>query len=194
MQFFIKKIYLYFIYNTLCRFCSYEALKIILCKLPFFRVRFEQIYNELRYYDLCWKRLALINMISRVISTNDDEIIKLVYSCIENKDFNIRWLISSLDTLSKSKNISKFDKLFLLTYSIHLNTLKFILLGIYSEEVSIKLDFGLTSFNKKGDLFFNQIQSLRLNASFINDMNLKDLFYRCDKKITSLLIEKKFLY
>jgi len=148
-------------------------------------IRIKNIENENGKVGIL-NGVAMINAISRNIKV-DKDIIKLNLSkSLDIEPINLRWIISSLDSVSNCHEFNINDRLLAQGTSIFLSQLKLYL--DYKPTDKRNLMYGLTTFRKKGDVFFNQKNRL-ISLSKELDSLVSQYIETILKKLNELDIE-----
>lgn len=160
--------------------------------IPIASVRLRQLNSE-GVTDEKLRKLAVLNMYHRNGGDVIERIIRLARAHLKAENINLRWIISSLDSISDSEHMSAEERALALAYSAHLNSLKFLFAHEASNKVQ-ELEFGLTTFKAGGDLFANQRSRLVLLATNCKNEVLRDFFSELDARLYKVFLSKDIPY
>ena len=124
----------------------------------------------------------MVNSISRNIKVDKIIIEKNLNKSLNIEPINLRWVISSFDSVVDCEEFDISDRALAQAVSIFLSQLKLYL--DYTPDLKKDLLFGLTTFRKGGDIFYNQknrIKSLAENNENIVSKCILKLLLKLDK-------------
>jgi hypothetical protein len=144
-------------------------------------IRIKNIENENGQNGLL-NGVAMVNSISRNIKVDKIIIEKNLNKSLNIEPINLRWVISSFDSVVDCEEFDISDRALAQAVSIFLSQLKLYL--DYTPDLKKDLLFGLTTFRKGGDIFYNQknrIKSLAENNENIVSKCILKLLLKLDK-------------
>ena len=168
------KIFLVIVNKNFCYIFEYFFIPVI-------TIRLRQLTAEVGE-DNVLRRLGALNMYHRNGGKVIDDIIAEAMLHLRSDDLNIRWIISSLDSVCDCERISKPERGLALAYSLHLNSLK-LLFAVKPDKTVRELKYGLSTFKSDGDLFFNQRLRLISLTRDCADGTLKEFFGLLDSRL-----------
>lgn len=157
----------------------------LVIKFPVISSRLKQIEMEIGSDDDVLRNISVLNMLHRNGAKVVGQLLILLDRYLDREVINLRWVVSSLDTMVDEESISVEVRSIALFYSSHINTLKFYDCCQVGRDPQEKF-FGLSSFTKNGDMFLNQRRRAMLLLEYVSDPLVAKVFLKLDERLCAV--------